>query len=31
MVLKTFYAENWEDADGFVPDTYLDVTPVAET
>jgi N-acetylglucosamine malate deacetylase 1 len=27
-VSKTFYAENWEDADGFRADTYLDVTPV---
>lgn len=29
-VAKTFYADNWEDADGFRPDTYLDVTPVFE-
>ena len=27
-VSKVFYADNWEDADGFRPDTYLDVTPV---
>lgn len=25
---KTFFADNWEDATGFVPDTYLDITPV---
>lgn len=27
-VAKTFYADNWEDADGFRADTYLDITPV---
>ena len=27
-VSKTFYADNWEDADGFRADTYLDITPV---
>ena len=27
---KVFYAENWEDADGFVPDTYLDITPAMD-
>jgi LmbE family N-acetylglucosaminyl deacetylase len=27
---KLFYAENWEDADSFKPDTYLDITPVAD-
>ena len=27
-VPKTYYADNWEDADGFHADTYLDVTPV---
>ena len=25
---KVFYADNWEDDDGFRPDTYLDITPV---
>jgi LmbE family N-acetylglucosaminyl deacetylase len=25
---KTFYADNWEDADGFRADTFLDITPV---
>lgn len=25
---KLFFADNWEDATGFKPDTYLDVTPV---
>ncbi len=27
-VSKTYFADNWEDASGFVPDTYLDITPV---
>lgn len=27
-VRKLFYAENWEDAENFKPDTYLDITPV---
>lgn len=27
-VSKVFYADNWEDAEGFRPDIYLDVTPV---
>jgi hypothetical protein len=27
-VSKTFYADNWEDADGFRVDTFLDITPV---
>ena len=27
-VSKLFYADNWEDAEGFRPDTYLDITPV---
>jgi LmbE family N-acetylglucosaminyl deacetylase len=27
---KTFYADNWEDATNFQPDTYLDITPVCE-
>ncbi len=29
-VRKLFYAENWEDADNFKPDTYLDISSVAE-
>ena len=27
-VPKVFYADNWEDDDGFRSDTYLDITPV---
>ncbi len=27
-VQKLFFAENWEDAQGFAADTYLDITPV---
>lgn len=27
---KLFFDDNWEDASGFVPDTYLDITPVFE-
>ena len=27
---KLFFDDNWEDAAGFVPDTYLDITPVFE-
>ncbi|MGA2985480.1 MAG: PIG-L family deacetylase [Terriglobia bacterium] len=27
-VPKLYFADNWEDATGFVPDTYLDITPV---
>jgi len=27
-VPKLYFADNWEDAAGFVPDTYLDITPV---
>lgn len=27
-VNKIMFADNWEDADGFVPDIYLDITPV---
>ncbi len=27
-VAKVFFADNWEDANGFMPDTYLDITPV---
>jgi len=29
-VSKIFYAENWEDATNFVPDTYIDIEPVYE-
>lgn len=29
-VSKTFYADNWEDATNFVPDTYLDIEPIYE-
>jgi LmbE family N-acetylglucosaminyl deacetylase len=29
-VSRLFFADNWEDATGFVPDTYLDITPVCE-
>jgi LmbE family N-acetylglucosaminyl deacetylase len=27
-VKKLYFASNWEDAVGFVPDTYLEITPV---
>jgi LmbE family N-acetylglucosaminyl deacetylase len=27
-VAKLFFADNWEDANDFRPDTYLDITPV---
>lgn len=27
-VRQLFFDDNWEDATGFVPDTYLDITPV---
>jgi len=27
-VAKTYYAENWEDATNFQPDTYLNISPV---
>ena len=27
-IRKLFFADNWEDATGFVTDTYLDITPV---
>lgn len=27
---QLFFADNWEDADGFVADTYLDIAPVFE-
>ena len=30
-VSRVFYAENWEDASDFVPDTYLDIEAVYET
>jgi N-acetylglucosamine malate deacetylase 1 len=29
-VSKVFYADNWEDAAGFVADTYIDIDPVFE-
>jgi LmbE family N-acetylglucosaminyl deacetylase len=29
-VSSLFFADNWEDATGFVPDTYLDITPVCD-
>ena len=29
-VRRLLFADNWEDADGFVPDTYLDITPVCD-
>lgn len=29
-VSKVFYAHNWEDATGFVADTYIDIDPVYE-
>ena len=29
-VSKIFYAENWEDASSFVPDTYIDIEAVYE-
>ena len=29
-VRKTFFADNWEDADNFKPDTYLDISAVFE-
>jgi len=28
QVRKLFFADNWEDAKGFTPDTFLDITPV---
>jgi N-acetylglucosamine malate deacetylase 1 len=28
VVSKLYFADNWEDADAFVADTYLDITPV---
>lgn len=28
---QLFFDDNWEDAEGFVPDTYLDITPVFES
>jgi N-acetylglucosamine malate deacetylase 1 len=30
VVKKMFFADNWEDPTGFVPDTYLDITPVCD-
>ena len=29
-VSKVFYADNWEDASNFVPDTYLDTDAIYE-
>lgn len=29
-VTELFFADNWEDATGFSPDTYLDIAPVFE-
>jgi LmbE family N-acetylglucosaminyl deacetylase len=29
-VSKVFYADNWEDANNFVPDTYLDTEAIYE-
>ena len=29
-VSKQYFADNWEDASGFVADTYLDITPIFE-
>lgn len=29
-VSKLYYADNWEDASNFVPDTYVDIDPVYE-
>lgn len=29
-VSKLFYADNWEDAVNFVPDTYIDIDPIYE-
>jgi LmbE family N-acetylglucosaminyl deacetylase len=29
-VSRVFYADNWEDATGFIPDTYIDIEPVYE-
>jgi N-acetylglucosamine malate deacetylase 1 len=29
-VSKIFYADNWEDAANFVPDTYIDIEPIYE-
>lgn len=30
VVKKLFFADNWEDATGFVADTYLDIAPVCD-
>lgn len=30
QVNKVYFAENWEDMEGYVPDTYVDVTEVFE-
>jgi N-acetylglucosamine malate deacetylase 1 len=29
-VRRLYFASNWEDADGFAADTYLDITPVSD-
>lgn len=29
-VSKIYYADNWEDASNFVPDTYLDIEAIYE-
>ncbi|MGA7521737.1 MAG: PIG-L family deacetylase [Acidobacteriaceae bacterium] len=29
-VRQTFFADNWEDADGYTADTFLDISPVFE-
>lgn len=29
-VAKLFYADNWEDAENYLPDTYLDIEPVRD-
>jgi N-acetylglucosamine malate deacetylase 1 len=31
QVSKLFFADNWEDATGFVADTYLEITPVFDS
>ena len=27
-IRRLYFADNWEDAEGFTPDTYLEITPV---
>jgi LmbE family N-acetylglucosaminyl deacetylase len=29
-IAKTFYADNWEDADNYLPDTHLDISSVRD-